>query len=107
MERYNVATVKYIYKHSITKLFLFTGWKWLSYYLTTMCLPYIQSFYLAIGALYLFIPIMGRAGSSINSEVVMASMLSVLFCLLLSFTVYNICVLKKEILPEDSKNVIP
>lgn len=26
-------------------------------------LPFVQNFYLAIGAMYLFIPIMGRAGA--------------------------------------------
>lgn len=57
-----------------------------------MCIPYMQSFYLVIGALYLFIPIMGRSGGSINSEVVMANTLSILFCLLLSFSVdYETC----------------
>ncbi|XP_015429200.1 PREDICTED: endoplasmic reticulum metallopeptidase 1-like [Dufourea novaeangliae] len=66
------------------------GWKWLLYYLATMFVPYMQSFYLVIGALYLFIPIMGRSGSSINSEVVMANTLCILFCLLLSFTKYEI-----------------
>lgn len=50
-------------------------------------LPYIQSFYLSLGALYLFIPIMGRAGAGINSEIVIANMISFLFCYLLSFTV--------------------
>nr|XP_012141016.1 PREDICTED: endoplasmic reticulum metallopeptidase 1-like [Megachile rotundata]XP_012141017.1 PREDICTED: endoplasmic reticulum metallopeptidase 1-like [Megachile rotundata]XP_012141018.1 PREDICTED: endoplasmic reticulum metallopeptidase 1-like [Megachile rotundata]XP_012141019.1 PREDICTED: endoplasmic reticulum metallopeptidase 1-like [Megachile rotundata] len=70
------------------------GWKWLFYYLATMCLPYIQSFYLVIGALYLFIPIMGRSGSSINSEVVMANMLCILFCLLLSFTLPIVLLIK-------------
>lgn len=53
----------------------------------TLSLPYMQSFYLSIGALYLFIPLMGRAGSNINSEVIMANMLAVLFCLLLSYVV--------------------
>ncbi|XP_043512200.1 endoplasmic reticulum metallopeptidase 1-like [Frieseomelitta varia] len=70
------------------------GWKWLFYYLITMCLPYIQSFYLVIGALYLFIPIMGRSGSSINSEVVMANMLCILFSLLLSFTLPFVLLIK-------------
>lgn len=63
------------------------GWKWLCYHLGVLSLPYIQTFYLVIGALYLFIPIMGRAGASLNSEVVMANMLSILFSLLLSYTV--------------------
>lgn len=60
-------------------------WKWMCYNLGVLCLPYIQTFYLAIGALSLFIPIMGRAGAGINSEVVIANMVSLLFCQLLSF----------------------
>ncbi|XP_076294654.1 endoplasmic reticulum metallopeptidase 1 isoform X2 [Lasioglossum baleicum] len=70
------------------------GCKWLIYYLATMFIPYMQSFYLVIGALYLFIPIMGRSGSSINSEVVMANTLSIFFCLLLSFTLPIILLIK-------------
>ncbi|XP_043257384.1 endoplasmic reticulum metallopeptidase 1-like [Colletes gigas] len=70
------------------------GWKWLFYYLITMFLPYMLSFYLVIGALYLFIPIMGRSGSSINSEVVMANTLSIIFCLLLSFTLPVVLLIK-------------
>ncbi|XP_031849002.1 endoplasmic reticulum metallopeptidase 1 [Nomia melanderi] len=70
------------------------GWKWLFYYLTTMCIPYMQSFYLVIGALYLFIPIMGRSGGNINSEVVMANTLSILFCLLLSFSLPVVLLIK-------------
>lgn len=70
------------------------GWKWLFYHLGVLSLPYIQSFYLVIGALYLFIPIMGRAGGSINSEVIMANMLSILFCLLLSFTLPIVLLIK-------------
>ncbi|EZA53278.1 Endoplasmic reticulum metallopeptidase [Ooceraea biroi] len=69
-------------------------WKWLCYHLGTLSLSYIQSFYLAVGALYLFIPIMGRSGGSINSEVVMANMLSILFCLLLSFTLPIVLLIK-------------
>ncbi|XP_058797320.1 endoplasmic reticulum metallopeptidase 1-like [Phymastichus coffea] len=69
-------------------------WKWLCFHMGTLSLPYIQSFYLSIGALYLFIPLMGRAGGSINSEVVMANMLSVLFCLLLSFTMPIVILVK-------------
>lgn len=65
----------------------FIDWKWLCYHLGSLSLSYIQSFYLALGALYLFVPIMGRIGNSINSEVIMAIMLAVLFCELLSFTV--------------------
>ncbi|XP_066598785.1 endoplasmic reticulum metallopeptidase 1-like [Prorops nasuta] len=70
------------------------GWKWLCFNLSVLCLPYIQSFYLAIGALYLFIPIMGRFGSSINSEVLVANMISLMFCLLLSFTLPFVILVK-------------
>ncbi|XP_015591672.1 endoplasmic reticulum metallopeptidase 1-like, partial [Cephus cinctus] len=69
-------------------------WKWLCYQVGILTLPYVQSFYLAIGALYLFIPIMGRSGASINSEVVMANMISLLFCLLLSFTLPVVLLIK-------------
>lgn len=65
----------------------FVDWKWLCYQLGSLSLSYIQSFYLTLGALYLFIPIMGRSGGSINSEVVIANMISILFCQLLCFTV--------------------
>lgn len=70
------------------------GWKWLCYHLGMLSLPYIQSFYLTIGALYLFIPIMGRSGGSINSEVVIANKLSLLFCLLFSFTMPIVILIK-------------
>ncbi|KAK2579325.1 hypothetical protein KPH14_008277 [Odynerus spinipes] len=70
------------------------GWKWLCYHIGMLSLPYIQSFYLAIGALYLFIPIMGRSGGSINSEVVIANKLSLLFCLLFSFTMPIVILIK-------------
>ncbi|XP_012263393.2 endoplasmic reticulum metallopeptidase 1-like [Athalia rosae] len=68
----------------------FSNWrdgKWLVYHMGVISLPYIQSFYLALGALYLFIPIMGRSGAGINSEIVIANMISFLFSLLFSFTV--------------------
>lgn len=34
-----------------------------------MVLPFIQSYYLVLGAVYMFVPIMGRAGASIYPEV--------------------------------------
>ncbi|XP_011872010.1 PREDICTED: endoplasmic reticulum metallopeptidase 1-like [Vollenhovia emeryi] len=69
-------------------------WKWLCYQLGSLSLSYIQSFYLALGALYLFIPIMGRSGGSINSEVVIANMLSILFCQLVCFTLPIVLLIK-------------
>ncbi|XP_063977133.1 endoplasmic reticulum metallopeptidase 1-like [Diachasmimorpha longicaudata] len=69
-------------------------WRWLGYQVGILSLPYIQSFYLAIGALYLFIPIMGRSGASVNTEVVIANMISILFCFLLSFTMPIVLLVK-------------
>lgn len=69
-------------------------WKWLCYQLGSLSLSYIQSFYLALGALYLFIPIMGRSGGSINSEVVIANMISILFCQLLCFMLPIVLLIK-------------
>ncbi|XP_011497152.1 PREDICTED: endoplasmic reticulum metallopeptidase 1-like [Ceratosolen solmsi marchali] len=69
-------------------------WKWLCYHMATLSLPYVQSFYLSVGALYLFIPLMGRVGASINSEVLIANILSILFCLLLSFTMPMVILVK-------------
>ncbi|XP_034950352.1 endoplasmic reticulum metallopeptidase 1-like [Chelonus insularis] len=69
-------------------------WKWLIYQMGVLSLPYMQSFYLAIGALYLFIPIMGRVGAGTNSEVIMANMLAILFCFLLSFMMPMVILIK-------------
>lgn len=52
-----------------------------------MGLPFVQCFYLLIGALYLFIPIMGRIGAANNSEVLIAIMTSFLFVQQISFVV--------------------
>lgn len=60
----------------------------------TLGLPFVQAFYLLIGALYLFIPIMGRAGAGNNSEVLISVMVSVLFALLVSFAVPLIILVK-------------
>ncbi|XP_046630569.1 endoplasmic reticulum metallopeptidase 1-like isoform X1 [Neodiprion virginianus] len=68
--------------------------KWLLYHMGVISLPYIQSFYLTLGALYLFIPIMGRSGAGINAEIVIANMISFIFCLLLSFTLPIVIVVK-------------
>lgn len=60
-------------------------WRWLALHVGTVGLPFTQSFYLMLGALYLFIPIMGRSGSGNNSELIIAAMVGILFSLLLSF----------------------
>lgn len=38
-----------------------------------------------LGALYLFIPIMGRSGAGNNSELIIAAMVGILFSLLLTY----------------------
>ncbi|XP_035742649.1 endoplasmic reticulum metallopeptidase 1-like isoform X1 [Vespa mandarinia] len=82
----NILRLNFFYK--------WRGWKWLCYHIGMLTLPYMQSFYLTIGALYLFIPIMGRSGGSLNSEVVIANILSLLFCLLFSFTMPIVILIK-------------
>lgn len=67
---------------------LFRTWRdgrWLLLHIAALGLPFVQCFYLIIGALYLFFPIMGRAGAGNNSELLIAGMVSYLFVLLFSF----------------------
>ncbi|EFA07296.2 endoplasmic reticulum metallopeptidase 1 isoform X1 [Tribolium castaneum] len=69
---------------------LFGKWrdsKWLLMHIGMVGLPFVQCFYLIIGALYLFIPIMGRAGAGSYAEFLIAIMVSLLFTLLFSFAV--------------------
>ncbi|KAK9707901.1 Peptidase family M28 [Popillia japonica] len=61
--------------------------KWLIFHVLVLGLPFVQGFYLLIGALYLFIPIMGRAGAGNNSEILISLMISILFALQVSFAV--------------------
>ncbi|CAH1998298.1 unnamed protein product [Acanthoscelides obtectus] len=61
--------------------------KWLLLHISVMGLPFVQCFYLMIGALYLFIPIMGRAGAGSHAEFLIAIMVSSLFSMLFSFVV--------------------
>ncbi|KRT84651.1 hypothetical protein AMK59_725, partial [Oryctes borbonicus] len=61
--------------------------KWLIFHVVILGLPFVQGFYLLIGALYLFIPIMGRAGAGNNSEILISLMISVLFALQISFAI--------------------
>ncbi|RZB38929.1 endoplasmic reticulum metallopeptidase 1-like, partial [Asbolus verrucosus] len=69
---------------------LFGKWrdsKWLLLHIGMVGLPFVQCFYLIIGALYLFIPIMGRAGAGSHAELLIAVMVSTLFTFLFSFAV--------------------
>lgn len=50
-----------------------------------LSLPFIQSFYLTLGAFYLFIPIMGRSGAGNNSELMIAAMIGLIFVGLFSY----------------------
>ncbi|XP_060528863.1 endoplasmic reticulum metallopeptidase 1-like [Cylas formicarius] len=83
---------------NILKTLLFGRWrdsKWILLHILVVGLPFVQSFYLIIGALYLFIPIMGRAGAGSHAEFLIAVMVSVLFAMLFSFAVPLILLVKK------------
>ncbi|XP_047115031.1 endoplasmic reticulum metallopeptidase 1-like isoform X1 [Schistocerca piceifrons] len=60
-------------------------WKWLVLHVGVILLPFCQCFYLILGAMGLYIPIMGRAGSGNYSEIVLAGITSAMFVLLFSF----------------------
>ncbi|XP_025831142.1 endoplasmic reticulum metallopeptidase 1 isoform X2 [Agrilus planipennis] len=59
--------------------------KYLLYHIGIMGLPFTQSVYLLLGAMYLFVPIMGRAGAANNSEMIIAFLVCFLFGLLFSY----------------------
>ncbi|KAJ8925688.1 hypothetical protein NQ315_009535 [Exocentrus adspersus] len=83
---------------NILKSKLFSKWrdsKWLLLHISMMGLPFVQCFYLIISALYLFIPIMGRAGSGSHAEYLIAIMVSSLFATLFSFVVPLILLIRK------------
>ncbi|KAF5278793.1 hypothetical protein FQA39_LY18351 [Lamprigera yunnana] len=63
------------------------GFKWLLLYIGIMGLPFVQSVYLMMGAFYLLLPIMGRAGAAYNSEVLIAILITYFFSLLISYVV--------------------
>jgi hypothetical protein len=78
--------------HSATRFIpnlyaLFADSKWLLLHIGMVGLPFVQCFYLIIGALYLFIPIMGRAGAGSHAEFLIAIMVSIMFTFLFSFAV--------------------
>lgn len=66
-----------IYKHN-------RDWKWLFLHCLLIGIPFIQTFYLNLGATYMFIPIMGRIGSTFNSEIIVAIVICV-FGMMFSF----------------------
>ncbi|KAK4885667.1 hypothetical protein RN001_001938 [Aquatica leii] len=70
------------------------GFKWLLLYIGIMGLPFVQSIYLLMGALYLCLPIMGRAGAAYNSEVLIAILITYFFSLLVSYVVPLILLIK-------------
>ncbi|KAF7284418.1 hypothetical protein GWI33_022202 [Rhynchophorus ferrugineus] len=83
---------------NVLKSKLFGKWrdsKWLIMHIFVIGLPFVQNFYLIIGALYLFIPIMGRAGSGSHAEYLIAVMISALFAMLFSFAVPLILLVRK------------
>lgn len=75
--------------------FLFLDPKWLLLHIAAVGLPFVQCFYLIIGALYLFIPIMGRSGAGSHAEFLMAIMVSILFNLLFAFASPLILLVKR------------
>lgn len=83
---------------NLVKTQLYGKWrdsKWLLLHIGVMGLPFVQGFYLTISALYLFIPIMGRAGAASYAEFLIAIMASAQFCVLLCFAVPIILLVQK------------
>lgn len=58
------------------------GWRWLFSYILLIGIPFLQAFYLALSAINMFLPIMGRTGKAFNSEFIIAILMSVIFTLL-------------------------
>ncbi|XP_059612920.1 endoplasmic reticulum metallopeptidase 1-like [Phlebotomus argentipes] len=59
--------------------------KWLLLYVLLLGIPFVQSFYLDLGAIGMFVPTMGRTGSAFNSEIIIATMICAMFGMLFSF----------------------
>ncbi|XP_055690265.1 endoplasmic reticulum metallopeptidase 1-like isoform X2 [Lutzomyia longipalpis] len=59
--------------------------KWLLLYILLLGIPFVQSFYLDLGAIGMFLPTMGRTGSAFNSEIIIAAMICAMFGILFSF----------------------
>ncbi|CAH1181734.1 unnamed protein product [Phyllotreta striolata] len=73
---------------NVLKSALFTKWrdvKWLLLHISVFGLPFVQCFYLSLGALYLFVPIMGRAGSGSHAEFLVSVLVTSIFATLFSF----------------------
>ncbi|KAE8739131.1 hypothetical protein FOCC_FOCC015360 [Frankliniella occidentalis] len=62
-------------------------WKWLLLHATMMFLPFVQCAYMTLNAVQLFIPIMGRTGAANNGELILAVLCTVMFCLLFSYII--------------------
>lgn len=58
------------------------GWRWLLSYVILIGIPFLQAFYLGLGAINMFLPIMGRTGSAFNSEFIIALLMSAIFTFL-------------------------
>ncbi|KAF5299923.1 hypothetical protein FQR65_LT09318 [Abscondita terminalis] len=70
------------------------GLKWLLLYISIMGLPFVQSIYLMMGALYLCLPIMGRSGAAYNSEVLIAILITYFYSVVISYVVPLILLIK-------------
>ncbi|KAL3286357.1 hypothetical protein HHI36_000864 [Cryptolaemus montrouzieri] len=83
---------------NLVKSYIYGKWrdsKWLLLHIGVMGLPFVQGFYLTISALYLFIPLTGRAGAGSYAEFLIAIMTSLQFCMLLCFAVPVILLVQK------------
>ena len=74
------ASVYNFLHHSVNKRT--HGWRWLACYVVLIGIPFLQAFYLALGAINMFLPIMGRVGCAFNSEFIIAILMSVIFTFL-------------------------
>lgn len=74
------ASVYNILHHSLERRT--HGWRWLFSYILLIGIPFLQAFYLGLGAVNMFLPIMGRTGSAFNSEFIISLLMSAIFTFL-------------------------
>ncbi|KAK7861774.1 hypothetical protein R5R35_010791 [Gryllus longicercus] len=78
----------HVYKH-------WRDGKWILYHCGALLLPACQSLYLMLGAVNLYIPIMGRTGSGNHAEIVLAFLTSIIFVFFFSFFIPIIILVKQ------------
>lgn len=77
------ATINNLLHHLFTNKS--RDWRWLVTHIILIGIPFLQSYYLALGAIEMFLPIMGRAGSAFNSEIIIAFLMSAIFAILFRY----------------------